>query len=228
MLKLRPNSLVRPKIFWPSIMILLIVSITFYIFKEEEKSLRIQTQKQLAETIMEKKAVENEFIITLRAKDILQEQLSTEKEKSYELEKVVEEKVRRIKLVLDKLEKEIIARREAEIQLIVAMQEKRILGEKVREIIMASRDVELEKIVVKAAPMLGGKILTVDKEHAFIVVNLGRANNLRLGTILSVYRNDEFIGRVQVEKVEEQVSAAAILLEWQDIEFKENDQVREI
>jgi len=43
-----------------------------------------------------------------------------------------------------------------------------------------------------------------------------------------VYRNDEFIGRVEVEKVEEDFSAAVILPTWQDVEFKENDEVREI
>ena len=214
MLKLNLTSKVSPKIFWPSLIILLLTSITFYILKEEEKTLRIYTQKQLTETLGEKRAIENELIVTVKAKEIL--------------EKEIEEKENQIKLVLDKLEKEIIARREAQIQLIIAMQEKRILGAKLKEFIELPKTIELEKVVVKAAPVLVAKVLMVNKDEAFIVVDLGREDNLRIGDTLSVYRNGEFIGRAEVEKVQEKVSAAAILPQWQDVEFKENDEVRQI
>lgn len=159
---------------------------------------------------------------------MLSEELTAEKEKTLALEKEVEEKEHQIELALEKLEKEIAARREAGAQLIIAMKEKGILETKVRELTKATKTVELEKIVVKTTPRLIGKVLTVNKEYSFVVVNLGRENKLKLGDVLSVYRNDEFIGRVQVEKVEEMVCAAAILPEWQDREFRENDEVREI
>ena len=68
----------------------------------------------------------------------------------------------------------------------------------------------------------------MEKEHRFVVVNLGKENNIKLGDILSVYRKGEFIGRVQIEKVKEEISTASILPEWQDLEFKENDEVRKI
>ena len=200
MFKLSLNSIVKPKIFWPSVIILLVGCITFYILKEKEKTLRIDTQKQLAETIKVKERVEKE----------------------------IEEKEYQIKLVLDKLEKEIISRRIAEIQLILATKEKRTLRAKLRQLTEVPEAIELEKVVVKAAPVLFGKVLMVNKEQAFVVVNLGRADNLNLGDILSVYRNSEFIGRVQVERVEEKVSAAAILPDWQHAEFKENDEAREL
>ena len=230
MLKLSPNLLVRPKVFWPSLIILLVTSVTFYILKEKEKSLKIYTQRQLVETTLEKEAFENELAITFRKKEILQEELVAERERSYVLEKEVEEKEHQIKLVLDKLEKEIISRRIAEIQLILATKEKRALRAKLRlrQLTEAPDTIELEKVVVKAAPVLVGKILVVNKSEAFIVVNLGRADNLRLEEVLSIYRNGEFIGRVQVERVQERVSAAAILPEWQGAEFKENDDVRGI
>jgi len=196
-------------------------------FKEKEKTLRIYTQKQLAETVKNKKAVENKLIVTVRSKEILQGELSAEKEKSLTLEKEVKEKEHQIKLTLDKLQKEITVRREAEARLIMAMKERRILETKLREFTERPKTVALEKIVVKTAPGLAGKVVMANKEHGFIVVNLGRADNLGLGDILSVYRNGEFIGRAQIEKIEEKVSAAAILPEWQGAEFKENDEVRQ-
>lgn len=214
MWKLKPNLKIRPVILWPSLIILLATSVTFYMLQEKEKELRIDTQRRLAESVGEKKKVENELIVTIKAKEIIEEKL--------------QEKEHQIKLVLDKLEKEIIARREAQIQLVIAMQEKRILAARMREVMVTPKNIELEKIVVKTVPELAGKVLVINKERAFIVVDLGRVDKLMLGDILSVYRGSEFIGRVQVEKVEEKVSAAAILPDWKDTEFKENDEVRGI
>ncbi len=214
MFKLNLNSKVLPRVFWPSIIILLIGCTSFYILKEKEKALRINTQKQLVETIGEKRKVENELIVTVKAKEIL--------------EKEIEEKEHQIKLVLDKLEKEIISRRIAEIQLVLATKEKRTLRTRLRQLTETPETIELEKVVVKAAPVLVAKVLMVNKEQAFIVVDLGREDNLRIGDTLSVYRSGEFIGRAEVERVQEKVSAAAILPQWQDVEFEENDEVRQI
>ena len=212
--KINWKSKVSAKVFWPCMIILLFTSITFYMFKEKEKALRIDTQRQLVETIMEKKEVENELIETIKAKEAVVEEVRV--------------KERQIKLVLDKLEKEIVSRRIAEIQLILATKEKRTLRTRLRQLTETPETIELEKVVVKAAPVLVAKVLMVNKEQAFIVVDLGREDNLRIGDTLSVCRNGEFIGRAEVEKVQEKVSAAAILPQWQDVEFKENDEVRQI
>lgn len=55
MLKLSQKSLIKPKVFWPSIIVLLVASITFYILKEKEKTLMINTEEELTKTIDEKK-----------------------------------------------------------------------------------------------------------------------------------------------------------------------------
>lgn len=217
------------KVFWGSvIIILLITSAAFYSFKEKEKGLRIYTEKKLVETINKKETVENELIETIKAKEDVEEELVTEKERSLALEKEVEEREHQVKLVLEKLEKEEIARRQAEAHLIIAMEGKRVLEEKLRGPARRSKTVKLGAIIVKPAPLLTGKVLAVNEAYDFIIVDLGRANDMTIGDILSVYRNDGLIGRVQVEKVEEKNSAAAILPEWQGVEFKENDEVRGI
>ncbi len=202
------NALVRPKIFWPSIIILLIACLSLYILKEKEKSLRIGKELELQQTVAAKKVVENNLA------DAKKEIISRDEQ---------------VKFTLDKMEKEITARKEAEAQLLSVTKEKQALEAKVEELTAAlPKNIELEKIVIKTTHELIGKILAFDKEHAFVVVDLGSGNNLKLGDILSVYRNDKFIGKVKVEKVEEKSSAAAILNPWKNMEFKENDVVKKL
>lgn len=219
MLKINLKSSVRPKVFWSSITILLIGGIFFYVLKE--RTLRVYTQEQLARVVESSKEVESRLIKSIKAKRIAQEGLAIEKEKSFTLGK-------ELNFALDKLEKEMIARREAETQLIITMKEKKILEAKVKEFTEAPKIIQLEKIVVKPAPLLTGNVLVVNREFAFVVVDLGRANNLKLGDVLSVYRQGKFVGKIQVEKVEEKISAATILPDWKTIEFKENDEVKKI
>lgn len=208
MLKINLQSLVRPKIFWPSIIILLIACLSFYTLKEKEKSLRIAKELELQQTVEAKKVVENNLA---------------------DAKKEIISKDEQIKLTLDKMEKEISARKEAETQLLAVTKEKQALETKVEELTAAlPKNIALEKIVIKTTHELIGKVLAFDKEHTFVVVDLGSGNNLKLGDILSVYRNDKFIGRVQVEKVEEKSAAAAILSPWKNVEFKENDVVKKL
>ena len=206
--KVNLNALVRPKIFWPSIIILLIACFSLYMLKEKEKSLRIAKELELQQTVEVKKVVENNLV---------------------EANKEILAKGEQIKLNLDKLEKEITARKEAEAQLIVVVKEKQTLEEKVEALTAAlPKNIELEKIVIKNRRELNGKVLAYDKEHTFVVVDLGSEHDLKLGDVLSVYRDDKFIGRAQVEKLEEKTSAATILSPWKNVEFKENDMVKKL
>ncbi len=202
------NALVRPKIFWPSIIILLIICLSLYTLKEKEKSLRIAKESELQQTVEAKKVVENKLV---------------------DAKKEIIAKDEQIKLALDKMENEITARKEAETQLLVVTKEKQALEEKVGKLTtVLPKSVELEKIVIKSSRELVGKVLAIDKEHGFVVTDLGNENNLNLGDVLSVYRDGGFIGRVQVEKMEEKSSAATVVSPWKNVEFKENDEVKKL
>lgn len=225
MLKIDLKSLNKPKIIYSAITILLISSITFYTLKEKEKKLRIYTQKQLTQTIEEKKKVGNKLVETAKAKEAVEVELVSEKGKSLTLKKELEDKEQQIKVTLDRLEQEIAARKKAQAQLIMALKGKDILEAKLNNLKEAST-IELEKIVIKPGSVTTGKVIMVNKEYAFVVVNLGIQHNINVGDILSVYRNDEFIGKVQIEKAEEKISAAAILPNWQNAEFRQDDLVK--
>jgi len=217
---------VRPRVFWVSITILLIAGISFYMLKE--RTLKIYLERDLTRVIGQKKVIENRLVETIKSKKRVENKLVSEKERSYVLEKEVKQRDRQIKIALDKFEKEIAVRRQAEARLIIGLERIRALEARLRGFTNLPVTLELEKIIVKPVPELRGRLLAVNKEHKFILVDLGRANNLELGNILSVYRGGEFIGRVRVERMEERICAAAILPDWQEVEFKQNDEVEGI
>lgn len=207
-LKAKLQSLAKPKIFCAGIIVLSILCVSLYILKEKERSLRIYTQKELNRTVTAKIIVEKKFAE------------ATDK---------IAQRDEEIKLTLDRLERETNARKEAEVQLVSVSKEKMILEARVEELtVTLPKTVELAKIEIVPAHDLTGKILVFDKEHTFAVVNVGSKNNLKLGDILSVYREDKFIGKVQIERIEEKTSAAVVLTPWRNAEFKENDIVKKI
>lgn len=227
MLKINLQALNKPKIIYPALVILLIASVTFYVLKEKERSLRVYTQKQLTQTTEEKRIIEGKLVETVKAKDAVETELTSEKEKFLTLKKELEDKEQQIKVTLDRLEREITARKKAEAQLMITLKEKENLEARVKNL-KETPTIELEKIVIKPGSAVTGKIIMVNKEYAFVVVNLGSQHNIKVGDILSVYRNDEFIGKVQIERAEEKMSAAAVLPDWQNVEFKESDIVKTI
>lgn len=206
-------SQVEPEFLVTTIIVsLLITSTLFYIFKEQERSLRIFTRERLAETIEEKYKAEERLRGTVIVKKKLEEEL--------------EQKNRLINLALNKLEEEISARRKAEAQLLTALKEIRNSEERLQDITQKPGIIELEQIVVTSQPLLSGEISSVNEEYRFILVNLGRADGLSIGDILSVYRNGKFIGKAEVERLEERTAACAILPAWEKQEFKEKDLVK--
>ena len=89
-------------------------------------------------------------------------------------------------------------------------------------------EVDLGQIVVSATPALQGKVLVVNDKFQFVVVNLGAKHELNAGTLLTVSRGNQFIGRVQVEQVREGVAACKILSEWTLKNIQEDDEVKEL
>lgn len=98
--------------------------------------------------------------------------------------------------------------------------------------------VELEKVrvsgepasaVVQASAMLPpsqGQVVVVNREYDFIVVNLGKNQGLSVGQEFQVVRGDEVLGRVKIEKVYDELSAAAILPESKKESIREGDLVK--
>ncbi len=69
-------------------------------------------------------------------------------------------------------------------------------------------EVELEKIVIAPAKVSEGRVLTIDTETEFAIVNLGENHGMTADKILSIYRGDKYIGDVKVTRVQPEMSAA--------------------
>lgn len=87
--------------------------------------------------------------------------------------------------------------------------------------------VQLERIVVNTEDSIGlrGRIVSVDAEWKFVIIDLGW-NAVSIGDTVSIFRNDQLLGRARVERVQEGVCAAALLPEWDTADIRENDVVR--
>ena len=104
--------------------------------------------------------------------------------------------------------------------------------------------VELDKVMVTneraaatqsaATPMLtaasgtqpSGQVMNINREYDFIILNLGKNHGVSVGQELQIVRGDQVLGKVKVEKVYDELSAATILPESKKDSIREGDLVK--
>jgi myosin heavy subunit len=79
--------------------------------------------------------------------------------------------------------------------------------------------------VFETPELLSGEIVHVENEWSFVVINIGRADRLSLGSPLLVHRGEEYIGRVRVTSTDEHLSIGAIVLDQMKVPFEPGDKV---
>ena len=101
--------------------------------------------------------------------------------------------------------------------------------------------VELDKIVVtndqsgagaamsvsaaSGGPM-NGQIVVINRDYDFVVMNLGKKQGLSIGQEFQIVRGEQVLGRVKVEKIYDELSAAAILPDSHKDSIREGDTVK--
>ena len=89
--------------------------------------------------------------------------------------------------------------------------------------------VQLERVIVTqtgaSEPAIQGRVVSVHPEWQFVVINLGW-DVVKVGDEVSLYRNDQLLGKARVERVQEQVSAVTLLPDWNKAEIQVDDAVR--
>ncbi|MCX5699347.1 MAG: hypothetical protein NTX01_06585 [Candidatus Omnitrophica bacterium] len=89
-------------------------------------------------------------------------------------------------------------------------------------------DAKASKVAKNQQPFLAkgleGKVMIVNKEFNFVVINLGSKDKVSVGDEFLVSRADKPIGDLKIEKVHEFMSAAGFGAELKDL-IKENDKV---
>ncbi|MEK6568292.1 MAG: hypothetical protein AABZ27_06125, partial [Candidatus Omnitrophota bacterium] len=76
-----------------------------------------------------------------------------------------------------------------------------------------------------AAAPLEGKVLVVNKEYDFIVVNLGQKENVGIGQTIEIFRKDKKLGQAKVEEVRDTMSVATPVTKDMIKQVKEDDRV---
>ncbi len=84
---------------------------------------------------------------------------------------------------------------------------------------------QIEEVVVIPDTPVDGRILNVDKETEFVIINLGKRDGIKEGYVLSVYRGKEYLGDIQVTRVQPEMSAADLLPPFSSRVVRKNDQV---
>jgi regulator of replication initiation timing len=104
--------------------------------------------------------------------------------------------------------------------------EKSALEEAVKGKMSTPQGVELKKIVVKVNPPKEGKVIEVNKDYNFSVINLGLKDSIKSGDVVAVYRNDQFIAKAVVENIYDEMSSIILFDEWSNVQLVENDIVK--
>jgi len=228
------------------------LAITFFIMKEQEKQQRVLIEQTLDETLKAKEQTLKDLKEMTRLKtdaELKTDQLKEEaKRLSQDLEKQKKEAraaLAKLKDGMSKIEKLSTALEEQKTKMENLMQatkslesQNKELGVQLFQIRLAkqalenkilmgeSGAVQLEKIVVRRATQeIEGRILVVNDEFNFVVLDLGEDSGIEAGTILTVTREGAVLGKVEVENVYEDMSSAIILPQWQKGSFMEDDNV---
>lgn len=75
------------------------------------------------------------------------------------------------------------------------------------------------------AEIFNGKILEVNSEYNFVIINLGKENGIKKGMVFMVYREKKLLGKVEVEEVFGDMSSCIILPWFKKEEIKIDDGV---
>jgi flagellar biosynthesis chaperone FliJ len=64
---------------------------------------------------------------------------------------------------------------------------------------------------IPGAHGLEGKVLVINKDYNFVVINLGTKDGVKIGDIFAVYHSDKYLGDVKIEKVHDSMAAAGFV-----------------
>ena len=214
------------------------------------KNRKAQLEKQLDKIEKEKSAVELELSKAESKVSMISEKLELEKKyrqqtedklsmKEEELNSLRSE-LKRFKTQFSQLQERYNELSQKNEQLSNKLQQLR-LAKKVLESKMGvsgaiseeEEGVSLGTVVVKPdepekegrSQVLQGRVLVVNREFNFVMVDLGKINGIQPGAIFGIYHAGELIAKAKVEKVYDDMCSAIILDEGKKAEVEEDDRI---
>lgn len=77
----------------------------------------------------------------------------------------------------------------------------------------------------RALKKIGGKVLAVSETHNVIIINRGSEAGVVLGMEFTVYREDKYIGKIRVDKVDKEWSSAMTIKEYMKDRIQAGDNI---
>lgn len=216
------------------------LAIVLFIAKEQEEEKRLLLERNLEKALETKVAIEKELEITTAAKVNLESETADLKSKAESLAQEAGKTKKQYESALNELRRkteELLALKaefESEKAKSEELNQKLAAIEKARDEIQAQLNelkgakadleketeelageegVKLERIIVKPESVSQGQVLVVNREFEFVVIDLGLGDGIKTGSILGVFKGDTLLGKVQAERVYDNMSTAIFLPE---------------
>jgi len=203
----------------------------------EEKLKGLEEQKEASAREIEEeeelhKKLTKDLLVSKQKIKELEAQLKAEQERSQKLGQLYEQKQQEEAAKAEAIEKsrleEVTQKNNSEE---VSPEESENRGIELEEIVIVPNQLtQLEPIVEEAvsalATALNGRILSVDIETEFVIVSLGEKDGIVVGNVLSVYRNDNYVGDIKVTRLQSEMSAADLVLPLSIVNVRKNDLVK--
>jgi len=112
-------------------------------------------------------------------------------------------------------------------QLVSAEEEMRDCQDKVATLDKIIKDLEAEigGVVGTLPPGLTGRVLFVNPDWNFVVLDIGSEQGLVSNAELLIQRDEELVGKVRISSVEKNMAVAEIMRDWQQLPVNEGDYV---
>ncbi len=111
-------------------------------------------------------------------------------------------------------------------------EEKRDLNDKIAEMDQDTKNLEADLANCRGGGPetrmkkgLNGKIVVVNKDWNFVVIDVGFSEGALINGVFLVHRGDKLIGKVRVSSVTPSLALAEIVNDWQMTPFKEGDRI---
>jgi len=197
----------------------------------EAKIAKIEDKvKELYSQVDEEKAKGEAAATSLEAKVAELGKLKTDLEKEKKEKLVISKKLDDLQFDYERVKKEVTRLNNEKMDL-----EKRIKDLREKE------SVNLDKIVVNTSeagpfqqakeapkPLLQGRVLVVNKEYSFIVVDIGQDKGVQKGTVFEVMDGNTSIGKAEIDKVYDTMSSATVLAGGRINDMKKGNAIVEV
>ena len=201
-----------------------------------EHMYRLAAERRFQASVGERQRLELQYAEAFASHEQLTRQLQEEQSRSKDLAQALAEKHAALEEAVGRLTKEMETIQELNTRLVAMEQQMEQLQGELSAALLeregkastaGTNAIQLERIVVTDANAIGqqGRVISVHPEWRFVVMDLGW-NDVKIGDMVSIFRNDHLLAKARVERVQERVAAATLLPEWQGVEVHVNDVVR--